>query len=251
MAEIKKSEVLNVIREFLNEYGCGAYLEGKVPSDGPKLPEGSKPDLFFVQTDEEGNLNDGIVMVLEAGKHSQKAVQNTLRGIVNAWVDDEFDLLMIALPAGDGEQSVEVLENAGVYADYWLLYEREDDGELSLTVLYDEMDEEEEPMEEIIIEEIDAPKPKTTAKKTTPAKTKPAPKKTTPAKTKPAPAAKKTTAPAKPKPAPAAKKTTAPAKPKPKPAPKKAAATTTKPKPKPAPKKAAATTTKPKPKPKK
>ncbi len=171
MAEIKKSEVLNVIREFLNEYGCGAYLEGKVPSDGPKLPEGTKPDLFFVQTDEEGNLNDGIVMIVEAGKESQKTVQNALRGIVNAWVDDEFDLLMIALPAGDGEQSVEVLENAGVYADYWLLYEREDDGELSLTVLYDEMDEEEEPMEEIIIEEIEAPKPKTTAKKTTPAKT--------------------------------------------------------------------------------
>lgn len=248
MAEIKRSEVLNVIREFLNEYGCGSYLEGKVPSDGPKLPEGSKPDLFFVQTDDEGNLNDGIVMLVEAGKQNQKPVQNQLRGIVNAWVDDEFDLLMIALPAGDGEQSVEVLENAGVYADYWLLYEREDDGEVSLTVLYDEMDEEEEPMvEEIIIEEVEAPKPKTTAKKTTPTKTKPAPKKTTPAKPKPKPAPKKATAPAKPKPAPAAKKTT-PAKPKP--APKKATTAPAKPKPKPAPKKVTAPA-KPKPKPKK
>jgi len=236
MAEIKRSEILNVIREFLNEYGCGSYLEGKVPSDGPKLPEGTKPDLFFVQTDDEGNLNNGIVMVLEAGKQKQKTVQNQLRGVVNAWVDDEFDLLMITLPTADGEKSVEDLENAGIYADYWLLYEREDDGELSLTVLYDEMDEEEEPLvEEIIIEEVEVPKPRTTAKKTTPAKPKPktTAKKTTPAKPKPAPAPKKTT-PTKTKPAPAPKKTTtAPAKPKPVPAPKKTTTAPAKPKPKP------------------
>jgi hypothetical protein len=155
MADIKRVDILKSIREFLDEYDCSDYLEGDLPANGVKLPDDIKPDLYFVQTDDEGHKNRGIVLLLEEGQQENPDVRKKLRKIVDSWVEDEFELLMISLPDAGGEDYVEQMEGENIFADYWILYEKNDEGELELTILYEDENEEDEEEDMEFEEEID------------------------------------------------------------------------------------------------
>jgi hypothetical protein len=124
-----KQKIIDLVRSKLEEVNHLTYLS-VIP---PEL-ELLSPDLYFEFKDVEVNgdaTGTGVVRILtEVGNKLTEQQQNDLVELNNAWLDDSFNLLVVAMPMETtrGDMTEEVVlekidEEREIFADYWILYD--------------------------------------------------------------------------------------------------------------------------------